>query len=151
MIDVARDNIVLMLEAGYMYLAMRKFKQAKEIFEGLTLLAKKHDIPQVGLANVYFSEGKFRDSIRILKNVVKEVPDSSFAWAHLGESLLFYGKREEAQESLEKAIECDDEGSSGAFAQSLLDLIAQGYDPVKLRKEFDEKNKELKAEQKKKK
>ncbi len=142
MIDAAREDIVVMLEAGYIYLAMKKFREAKEIFEGVTVLAKKHDIPQVGLANTYFAQGKFMESVRILKNAVKETPDSAFAWAHLGESLLFYGKPDEARDSLNKALALDSKTSCGDFARSLLQLMDQGYDPVKLRKEFKEKVKE---------
>lgn len=142
MIDVQREDLVLMMEAGYVYLAMRKFQEAKDIFEGVNVLAKKHDIPQVGLANVYFAQGKYMESVRILKNATKETPDSAFAFAHLGESLLFYGKTDEAKQALEKASELEKEGSSGDFARSLLQLIAEGYDPVKLRKDFKSKVKQ---------
>lgn len=150
MIDVARDDIVVMLEAGYVYLAMRKFKEAKEVFEGLTLLAKKHEVPLVGLANVYFAQGKFMESVRTLKQAVKANGESAFAWAYLGESQLFYGKYDDARECLNKASELEPEGKSGEFARSLLNLMEQGYDPVKLRKDFKAKVKEIEKEQKEK-
>ena len=143
MIDVSREDLVIMMESGYVYLAMRKFQEAKQIFEGVAVLAKKHDIPQVGLANVYFSQGKYMESVRILKNAVKETPDSVFAQAHLGESLLFYGKPEEAREALQKASQLEPKGSSGDFARSLLQLMDQGYDPLKLRKDFKQKFKDV--------
>ncbi len=147
MIDVQRDDLVIMMEAGYVYLAMRKFQEAKEIFEGVSILAKKHDIPQVGLANTYFAQSKFLESVRILKNAVKETPASAFAWAHLGESLLFHGKYDDARQALQKASELDAKGSSGEFAKSLLQLMDQGYDPVQLRKEFKQKLQDAKAKQ----
>lgn len=145
MIDVERDDLVLMLEAGYIYLAMTKFKEALKVFEGVTLLAPKHDVPQVAVANVLFAQGKYLESIRLLKKAIKDKPDSAFAYSHLGESQLFYGKQEEAQESLKKAIELEPTGKSAEFAQSLLDLMAEGYDPVAYRKEHE---KTLKAQKK---
>ena len=59
MIHVERDDLVILLEAGYIYLAMRKFTEAKNIFEGVSVLAPKHDIPIVAIANVYFAQTKF--------------------------------------------------------------------------------------------
>lgn len=138
MIDVPRDDIVMMLEAGYMYLAMRQFKEAKKVFEGICALVPKHDVPQVALANVYFAQHKFLESVRVLKQTIKERPESAFAHAYLGESQLFYGKKEEAIQSLKLASELDQKGKSGDFARSLLELIQQGYDPVELRKKFKE-------------
>lgn len=148
MIDVPRDDIITMLEAGYIYLAMKRFKEARAVFEGVCELAPRHDVPQVALANVYFAQGKFREAIRYLKRAVNDRPDSAFAHAHLGEAQLFYGKREEALENLKKASELEPgpEGKTGAFARALIDLMKMGYDPVKLR-EF---NKRFVAEQKKK-
>lgn len=134
MIDVPRDDLVIMLEAGYIYLAMKRFSEAKKVFEGVCTLAPRHDIPQVATANVYFAQGKFLESIRTLKQALKDNPKSAFAWSHLGESQLFYGKREEALESLGKASGLEPQGKSGDFARSLIDLINQGYDPKKFKK-----------------
>ena len=134
MIDVPRDDMVVMLEAGYIYLAMKKFTEAKKVFEGVTTLVPKHDIPQVALANVYFAQGKFLESIRTLKQALKDNPQSAFAWSHLGESQLFYGKRDEALESLKKASHFEPKGKSGDFARALIELIDQGYDPKKFKK-----------------
>lgn len=143
MIHVAREDIITMLEAGYMYLAMRNFKNARQVFEGVCTLVPGHDVPQVALANVYFAQHKFLESVRLLKNTVKERPDSAFAYAYLGESQLFYGKKDEAITHLKKASELEPEGKSGDFARSLLQLIAQGYDPVELRKAIKNKISDL--------
>lgn len=146
MIDVPRDDLVMMLEAGYIYLAMRKFKEAREVFEGVATLAPKHDIPQVALANVYFGQAKFLESIRTLKQALKDNPGSAFAMSHLGESQLFYGKRDEAYESLRKASELEPTGKSGDFARSLIKLMDEGYDPKGLREAHKRAEAKLKAE-----
>ncbi|MBU0505189.1 MAG: tetratricopeptide repeat protein [bacterium] len=138
MIDVPREDIIVMLEAGYIYLAMKKFKEAKHIFEGICELAPKHEVPRVGVANVFFAQGKYLEAIRILKKTITDNPDSAFAYAHLGEAQLFYGKRKEAQSNLTKASELDsgDDGKSGEFARSLLGLMDMGYDPREFKKVF---------------
>jgi predicted Zn-dependent protease len=148
MIAVKKEHTVVMLEAGYVYLAMSRFKEAKEVFEGVVALAPKHEVPLVALANVFFAQAKFLESVRTLKNAVKINPDSSFAWAHLGESQLFYGKRDEAKEALEKSVELESQGKTADFAKSLLKLMEEGYDPKTLRKEMKEKIKEAEQEKK---
>lgn len=144
MIDVPKDDIITMLEAGYIYLAMKRFKEAKKLFEGVCELAPKHDVPQVAVANVYFAQSKFLEATRVLKAAIKDNPDSAHAWAHLGEAQLFYGKKDDALESLKKASELmpEGEGNPGHFARSLLDLIAAGYDPVEQKKAFKKSLKE---------
>ncbi|MBF0106319.1 MAG: tetratricopeptide repeat protein [Deltaproteobacteria bacterium] len=144
MIDVPREDIVVMLEAGYIYLAMKRFKEARTLFEGICELAPKHDVPLVAVANVYFAMAKYIEAIRVLKNTIKYNPKSAFAHAHLGEALLFYGKRDDAKEILEKAsqLEPDKSGQSGEFARSLIELINLGYDPLKYKKIFKEVVKE---------
>lgn len=134
MIDVPRDDLITMLEAGYIYLAMKKFKEAREVFEGVCVLAPRHDIPQVALSSVFFTQRKFLEAIRVLKQALKDNPNSAFAYSHLGESQIFYGKREEAYESLNKAAKLDPQGKSGDFARSLIALLDSGYDPKNYRK-----------------
>jgi predicted Zn-dependent protease len=146
MIDVPRDDLVIMLEAGYIYLAMKKFKEAREVFEGVGILAPKHDIPQVAIANVYFAQSKFLESIRVLKQALKDTPRSAFAYSHLGESQLFYGKRDEAYESLLLASEMEPGGKSGDFARSLIKLMDEGYDPKILRKAHQQAVDKMKAQ-----
>lgn len=135
MIDVARDDLVLMLEAGYIYLAMGKFSEARQVFEGLVALAPKHEVPQVGLANVFFAQKKYLPAIRTLKEAIRLNPKSAFAFAHLGEAFLFYGKKEEAVKALGYASKLEPRGKAGDFARSLAGLVGEGYDPVKLRRE----------------
>ncbi len=135
MIDVPRDDLVMMLEAGYIYLAMGKFSEAKQIFEGIITLAPKHEVPQVALANVLFAQKKYLQAIRILKEALELNPQSAFAHAHLGEALLFYGKRDQALQSLNRASQIEPTGKAGDFARSLSQLVSMGYDPVRLREE----------------
>ncbi|MBI2339086.1 MAG: tetratricopeptide repeat protein [Deltaproteobacteria bacterium] len=139
MIDVPRDDMVLLLEAGYLYLAMGKYAEARQVFEGVSVLAPKHEVPRVGLGNVLFAQKKFLPAIRVLKDALELRPDSAFAHAHLGEALLFYGKKDEALKELKNAAEIEPKGKAGDFARSLTELVNMGYDPVKLKKESPKK------------
>lgn len=146
MIDVPRDDVILMLEAGYMYLAMQRFAEAKKLFEGICELVPNHEVPLVALANSYFAQYKFLEAVRVLKKAVQANPKSAHAVAHLGEALLFNGKKDQAIEQLKLAMELDQNNPplDHDFAKSLLELIAQGYDPVEFRKEAKKALKEQK-------
>lgn len=135
MLDIPRNDYVMMMEAAYIYLAMGKYAEARQVFEGLVALSPKHEVPLVGLANVLFAQKKFLPAIRVLKDALEINPKSAFAQAHLGEALLFNGKKEEALAALEKAGKLEPKGKAGDFARALVDLIGQGYDPVKFARE----------------
>lgn len=134
MIDIPRDDLVLMLEAGYVYLAMGKFNEARQVFEGIIGLAPKHEVPRVALANVLFAQKKYLPAIRILKEATELNPKSAFAYAHLGEALLFNGKKDEALKFLSISSSLEPTGKAGDFARSLAELVKKGYDPVQLKK-----------------
>ena len=144
MIDVPRDDLVLMMEAGYIYLAGGKLNEAKQVFEGVSVLKPKHEIPMVAIANVLFAQKKFPQAIKLLKEALKINPKSVFALSHLGESLLFSNKKEEALKILNQAVALDGQSSAGQFARSLIKLIEQGYDPEKFRQEMKAAQKEAK-------
>ncbi len=129
MIDVPTEDLRLMLEAGYLYLAMQRFKEAKEVFEGVCVLAPESDVPLVALGNVSFVETKFDEAIKTYKKALHLVPKSAFAKAYLGEALFFHNKKTEANEVLQEASQMDPHGKSGDFARSLLELIQKGFDP----------------------
>ncbi len=129
MIDVPTEDLRLMLEAGYLYLAMQRFKEAKEVFEGVCMLAPESDVPLVALGNVSFVETKFEEAVKTYKKALALVPGSAFAKAYLGEALFFNNKKSEAKAVLEEASTMDPHGKSGDFARSLLELIEKGFDP----------------------
>lgn len=129
MIDIPTEDLRLMLEAGYLYLAMYRYKEAREVFEGICALAPESDVPLVALGNVSFVEKKYDEAVKIYRKALKSVPSSSFARAYLGEALFFNKKKEEAIKMLEEASKIDPHGKSGDFARSLLNLIKKGFDP----------------------
>lgn len=129
MIHVPTEDLRLMLESGYLYLAMQRFKEAREVFEGVCVLAPESDVPMVALGNVAFVETKFDEAIKIYKKALDLVPKSAFAKSYLGEALFFNNKKTEAKSILQEASKMDPHGKSGDFARSLLELVEKGFDP----------------------
>ena len=85
----------------------------------------------MALANVLFAQRKYLPAIRTLKEAIRLNAKSAFAYAHLGEAFLFYGKRDEALKALQVASKLELRGKAGDFARSLTHLMSEGYDPTK--------------------
>lgn len=123
-IDVSQGEIALLLEAGYLYLEMQKYKEAEEIFGGVAALVPHSDVPLVCLGNLALSQGKYDRALKHHKEALKRQPDSALAEAHQGETLIFLKKKDDARAALKRALTLDPDGPAGAFAKSLLDGLA---------------------------
>ena len=134
MVSMSREDLVVIMEAGYIYLGMSRFKEAREVFEGAGVLVPDSEVPIVALGNVYFCEKKFDIAIRTYQIALQKKNGSAFARAHLGEALFFKGKKPEAIAELSTAIGLDPSGKSGNFAKTLKEAIEQGFDPMHVKK-----------------
>jgi len=123
-VEVAQSEIALLLEAGYLYLEMQKYKEAEEVFAGVAALVPHSDVPWVCLGNLATSQGKYDRALKHHKEALKRQPESALAEAHQGETLIFLKKRDDARAALKRAVSLDPDGPSGAFAKSLLDGLA---------------------------
>lgn len=132
MIDMNRENLGLMIEAGYIFLGMQRFKEAREVFEGVCVMASDSDVPVIALGSVDFCERKFSQALRRYKKALKLNPESVFAEAYIGEALFFMGKQEEAIKQLKDVSRKDPKGAAGDFVRALLDAINKGYTPPML-------------------
>ncbi|MBI2066620.1 MAG: tetratricopeptide repeat protein [Deltaproteobacteria bacterium] len=129
MVPIDRQGLVLLMEAGYVYLGLTLFDEAREVFEGITVLAPNNEIPHVAIGTSFFAQMKYDKAVQSYRKALKIKQDSAYARAFLGEALFFLGKREEALSELEKALLLDPQGTSGAFAKSLKDAIKNGFVP----------------------
>ena len=129
MVPISRENLVVLMEAGYLLLRMGRYVQSREVFEGVALLADDTEIPYVAMGSVSFAQMKYDQAIQHYRKAIGMKPDSAFARAYLGESLFFKGKKEEALIELRKASDLEPDGKSGDFARALLDAINAGYVP----------------------
>lgn len=132
MIDIERPSLGLMMEAGYVYLGMQRFQEARDVFEGVTSLAQESEIPLIAIGSVDFCQGKFTNAIRRYKKALKINPKSEYALAYMGEALFFMGKKAEAVKHLEEVVRLDPSGKAGDFAKALLDAVHKGFTPQSL-------------------
>ena len=126
---VNKEDLVLMMESGYIYLRLGKFAEALAIFEGVLSLSPESEVPIVAMGSVYFGQFKYDQAVSYYRKAIKKKPDSAFARAYLGESLFFQGKKEDALTELQKASDLEPKGKSGDFARVLLEAIKNGYNP----------------------
>ncbi len=124
LVEVPQSEIALILEAGYLYMEMQKYKEADEVFSGVAALVPHSDVPWVCLSNLAVSQGKYDRALKHLKEALKRQPDSALAEAHHGETLIFLKKKDDARVALKRAVSLDPDGPAGAFAKSLLDGLA---------------------------
>lgn len=129
MIDLDRYYLAVVVEAGFIYLGMQRFREAKRVFEGAKIIAPDNDIPIVALGNTEFCEGNFKKAIRHYDDALKVNADSLFAKVYKGEALFFNAQRDEAMELLREVKKDDPRGSAGGFAIALLDAIKDGFSP----------------------
>lgn len=129
MISIDRQDLVILMEGGYIYLGMGRFQEAREVFEGVAVLSPKSEIPHVAIGTTYFAQMKYDQAMRAYRKALALNQVSPFARAYLGEALFFRGKGTEAVRELEKASGLDPKGNAGDFARSLLEAIRQGFEP----------------------
>jgi protein O-GlcNAc transferase len=129
MIQLPREDLIVLMEGGYIYLRMGKFEEAREVFEGVSILAPDTEVPLVALGSVSFSQMKYDQAITIYKRAITLKPESAFARAYMGEALFFKGKKDEAMVELQKASHLEPKGKSGDFARALLEAIKSGFSP----------------------
>jgi tetratricopeptide (TPR) repeat protein len=133
MIDLKKEHLAAMMEAGYIYLGMRRYKEAKELFEGLIVLAPGSEIPHVALGNVEFCQGRLAKAVKHYEKAIKIDKNSNFACVYMGEALLFLGKNDKAMELLEAVAKRDNSGA-GEFAKALITAVEGGFNPLEARK-----------------
>lgn len=126
LIEVPQREVVLMLEAGYLYMELAKHKEAEDLFTGVAALVPHSEVPHMALGHLYFSQGRFNPALKAHQKGVELNPGSATAHASVGEVLLFLKKPQQALESLDKAIELDPQGSAGEFARSLKEAYELG-------------------------
>jgi predicted Zn-dependent protease len=128
MIEMDHRHLTVMMEAGFVYLGMRRFKEARAVFEGLHALAPASEVPLVAIGNVDFCENRVPAAIRDYREALKLDPESLFAKVYLGEALIFEGEREEGVALLDEVARAD-RGGAGDFARALLDALKKGFEP----------------------
>ncbi len=117
-----REELALLMEAGFIYRDAHRFQEARDVFEGVRALVPTNEIPEIALGTISFHEGKFADARRHYERALEMNPRSAYACSHLGEAYLFDKDKDAARKNLKKAIELDPRGEFGKMARSLLEM-----------------------------
>ncbi|MBS2032839.1 MAG: tetratricopeptide repeat protein [Deltaproteobacteria bacterium] len=129
LVEVSREEAVLLLEAGYLYMDMRNFKAAQKVFNGAAALFPKSEVPQLALGTLEFAQGHHEKALQAFRAAQRVAPKAGLPRAHCGEALLFLGKKAEAEKELKAALDLDPDGDGGKLAQALLDAVEAGALP----------------------
>jgi tetratricopeptide (TPR) repeat protein len=121
-INTSKEELAFVMEAGMLYRDLRRFQEARDIFNGVRILAPMSEVPEVALGTVAFQDGDFERAGMHYRRALKLNPRSAWAYAHLGELALFEMDIEQARTHLNTAIDLDPRGDHGKLARALLDF-----------------------------
>ncbi len=129
LVPVARQQAMILLEAGYIWLDMGKFDKAKDVFAGAAVLMPKSEVPQLALGALEFSQGRHDKALQAYRAAQRLAPNSALPRAHAGEALLFMGKVNEATKELKAAMDLEPESDGARLAQALMQAKDAGALP----------------------
>lgn len=132
MVPIHQEHLALLMEAGYIYLGMQRHDEAKQVFEGVSVLKRESEIPLVALAGVSFCQGKLKEAVKIYQKALKLNPESLYAKAYLAEALFFSGDNATALTLLREVDQKEPRGPVGDFARALKEAIEKGFTPETL-------------------
>jgi tetratricopeptide (TPR) repeat protein len=129
LVPVARQQAMILLEAGYIWMDMGKFDKAKDVFSGAAVLMPKSEVPQLALGALEFSQGRHDKALQAYRAAQRLAPSSSLPRAHAGEALLVMGKVPEATKELKAALDLEPESDGARLAQALMQAKDAGALP----------------------
>jgi tetratricopeptide (TPR) repeat protein len=121
-LSTTRDELALLMEAGFIYRDARKFPEAREVFAGVRALQPSNDVAEVALGTIAFHEGNLDAARKHYRKALEVNPQSAFALAHLGEVEIYAKNKDVARQHLKKVLELDPRGDFGKLARSLLTI-----------------------------
>jgi len=129
-IEHGRDDVVWLLETGFLYLEMGEDERARETFEGLVALEPDKAAFHAALGQALTAEGKLSEARESLRRAVGLDPDHAYARCLLGDALVRSRQTDKGKEELRQALALDPDGPAGQTARSILDGVeAELYPP----------------------
>ena len=118
-VPVVQRDVVLMLEAGYVLLEMKKHKEAEELFAGVCALVPASEVPLMALGHLYFAMGRFSPALKSHQRALSVNPGSAAVHAAIAETLLFLKRPQEAVASIAEAVRLEPDSPAATFARAL--------------------------------
>jgi tetratricopeptide (TPR) repeat protein len=129
LVPVAKQQAMILLEAGYIWLEMGKYDKAKDVFSCAAVLMPKSEVPQLALGSLEFAQGRHDKALQAYRAAQRLAPNSALPRAHAAEALLFMNKVPEAMKELKAAMELEPESDGARFAQALVQAKEVGALP----------------------
>lgn len=129
LVPVSREEAALLLEAGYLYLEMKKFDESQAVFQGASALLPHSELPHIGLGNLWFSRGEHRKALAEHRAAAKKAPKSALPHAHAAEVLFFLGNAKEAVAECQTALKLEPKSPGADLANALLEAHRVGALP----------------------
>jgi tetratricopeptide (TPR) repeat protein len=129
LVPVSKQEMMILLEAGYVFMDIGKFDEAREVFTGAVALLPRSEVPHLALGTLEFALGRHAKALQEYRKAQQLAPKSSLPRAHAGEALLFLQKSAEAVRELKAAIEIDPDSDGARLARALLEARESGALP----------------------
>jgi predicted Zn-dependent protease len=128
-IEHGRDEIVWLLETGFVYLEMGDPLAARETFEGLVALEPGTAAFQAALGQAYCAEGNLSEARKVLRRASELDPKQAYVRCLLGEALIRSKQTDPGKEELRRAIQLEPDGPAGSTARTILEGVEAGLYP----------------------
>lgn len=129
LVTAPRDEVVMLLESGWLLMDLGRFDEARDVFTGAAALLPKSEVPHLAMGTLEFAQGRHDKALQAYRKAQAINPKSGLPRAHAGEALLFLGKVKEAEKELNAAIELDPRGDGAKLAKALLEAREAGALP----------------------
>lgn len=100
---IPAKEIALMMEVGHLCRYARRFREAREIFQGVGALLRERDITDLALAAVAFDEQKFAEVETLCRRVLSNDRRNVSAYTQLAELHIRRNETSDAQNVLKVA------------------------------------------------
>src|SRR5215831_8493076 len=104
-VSPSNEELAFLMEAGFLYRDLQKYQEARDVFKGVRALAPKSEVPEVALGTVAFQQGNFEAAEKHYRRALELNSRSAWAYAHLGELVLFQADKDRARAYLKTALD----------------------------------------------
>jgi tetratricopeptide (TPR) repeat protein len=123
-LQVPVKDVKLMLEVGCVYRYAGRFREARDIFQGVRAMLPTHEVADLALAGVSMDEGKLDEAEAYCRHALELNRVSAAAYAQLAEIQLLKNNSAGARQSLQKSMEISPSGPAATLSRTLLRLTS---------------------------
>jgi predicted Zn-dependent protease len=118
-VKIPTKEIALMMEVGHLCRYARRFREARDIFQGVGTLLHVRDTADLALAAVAFDERKSDEAETLCRRVLNNDKRNVLAYAQLAEVLISSNELSDARKVLKMARDLRPAQPVASFANAL--------------------------------